>query len=85
MTFLLLGTELVYVKYFCSSCALAAERCSVTEWSGHKPYSWAEEHTGHPLVDKREVALPTLSSTLGYKLECRRLSVFIYLFYFSYT
>jgi hypothetical protein len=41
--------------------------------------------TGHPFVDEREVALPALPNTVSYKLEWRRLSVFIYLFYFSYT
>jgi hypothetical protein len=41
--------------------------------------------TGHPLADKREVALPPLPNTLGYKLDSRRLSVFIYLCYFSYS
>ena len=48
MTALLLDTKLVYVKYFCSSCVLAAERCSVTEWPDHKAYSWAEEHYRSP-------------------------------------
>lgn len=47
-----------------------------------KPIPGLKNITGHPLVDKQEVVLPPLPSTVGYKLEWRRLSVFIY---FSYT
>lgn len=45
-----------------------------------KPIPGLKNITGHPLVDKRQVALPTFPSMLGYKLDWSRLSVFIYLF-----
>ena len=43
-----------------------------------KPIPWLKNITGHPLVDKWEVALPPLRNTLSYKLNWRRFSVFIY-------